>query len=237
MDNKYRNLAVITARGGSKRIPRKNIRDFMGKPMMSYAIEAAVKSGLFGEIMVSTEDQEIAEVARAYGASVPFMRSEVTANDYATTFDVMDEVVSEYAARGMKFDNICCIYPCVPLLQPEQLAAAFEHFLKNPEVEHLIPVVRFSYPVQRAFIRKEGDLIMYREPEYKNSRSQDLEPTYHDAGMFYWYRNSYFSLVKEHLFLVKTAMYEMDEKFVQDIDNISDWEMAELKYRILNQKI
>ena len=114
MEKKYNNVAVITARGGSKRIPRKNIKDFMGKPMIAHAIETAKKSGLFSEIMVSTEDQEIADIARKFGASVPFMRSLNTANDIATTFDVLDEVVSQYEEKGQVFDNLCCIYPCVP---------------------------------------------------------------------------------------------------------------------------
>ena len=235
MEKKYNNVAVITARGGSKRIPRKNIKDFMGKPMIAYAIETAKKSGLFSEIMVSTEDQEIADIARKFGASVPFMRSLNTANDIATTFDVLDEVVSQYEEKGQVFDNLCCIYPCVPLLKPEHIVSAYNKFSSSGDVDSLVPAVRFSFPIQRAFVADADGLLSYREPEYKNFRSQDLEPTYHDAGMFYWYRWGYFSKVKEHAVLVKTAMYEMEEKFVQDIDNQSDWDMAELKYRILKE--
>ena len=228
MSEKYNNVAVITARGGSKRIPRKNIKDFMGKPMIAYAIETAKKSGLFSEIMVSTEDQEIADIARKFGASVPFMRSLNTANDIATTFDVLDEVVSQYEEKGQ-------VYPCVPLLKPEHIVSAYNKFSSSGDVDSLVPAVRFSFPIQRAFVADAYGLLSYREPEYKNFRSQDLEPTYHDAGMFYWYRWGYFSKVKEHAVLVKTAMYEMEEKFVQDIDNQSDWDMAELKYRILKE--
>ena len=213
MEKKYNNVAVITARGGSKRIPRKNIKDFMGKPMIAYAIETAKKSRLFSEIMVSTEDQEIADIARKFGASVPFMRS-------------LNKV----------FDNLCCIYPCVPLLKPEHIVSAYNKFSSSGDVDSLVPAVRFSFPIQRAFVADAYGLLSYREPEYKNFRSQDLEPTYHDAGMFYWYRWGYFSKVKEHAVLVKTAMYEMEEKFVQDIDNQSDWDMAELKYRILKEQ-
>lgn len=235
MEKKYNNVAVITARGGSKRIPRKNIKDFMGKPMIAYAIETAKKSGLFSEIMVSTEDQEIADIARKFGATVPFMRSQNTANDVATTFDVLDEVVSQYEEKGQVFDNLCCIYPCVPLLKPEHIVSAYNKFSSSGDVDSLVPAVRFSFPIQRAFVADADGLLSYREPEYKNFRSQDLEPTYHDAGMFYWYRWGYFSKVKEHAVLVKTAMYEMEEKFVQDIDNQSDWDMAELKYRILKE--
>jgi N-acylneuraminate cytidylyltransferase len=163
------------------------------------------------------------------------MRSLNTANDIATTFDVLDEVVSQYEENGQVFDNLCCIYPCVPLLKPEHIVSAYNKFSSSGDVDSLVPAVRFSFPIQRAFVADADGLLSYREPEYKNFRSQDLEPTYHDAGMFYWYRWGYFSKVKEHAVLVKTAMYEMEEKFVQDIDNQSDWDMAELKYRILKE--
>lgn len=235
---KDNNLAIITARGGSKRIPRKNIKDFLGKPMLAYAIEIAQKSNLFSQIMVSTEDQEIAEVAKKYGAQIPFMRSAETANDYASTFDVLDEVVTMYHKANQSFDHICCIYPCVPLLESQHLIDAYQKFIETPNISSLMPVVRFSYPIQRAVVAYEEQgktLLKYREPQYEKSRSQDLEPTFHDVGMFYWYTNDYFSLVKENPDQVKISMFELEEKYVQDIDNPSDWEMAELKYKILHQ--
>ena len=221
-----KNLAIITARGGSKRIPRKNIKEFMGKPMLAYAIEAALDSGLFDEVMVSTDDKEIASIAEQYGAKVPFMRSAETANDFATTADVLDEVVNEYKKRGTIYDNICCIYPCVPFLTGNILKNAYEKFVSSG-LDRLTPVVRFSYPIQRALrVNKQG-LAEFREPENAKARSQDLEPMFHDAGMFYFYK-------KNRLDSAQIVPYELDETAVQDIDNESDWKMAEMKYRIMN---
>ena len=221
-----KNLAIITARGGSKRIPRKNIKEFMGKPMLAYAIEAALDSGLFDEVMVSTDDKEIASIAEQYGAKVPFMRSAETANDFATPADVLDEVVNEYKKRGTIYDNICCIYPCVPFLTGNILKNAYEKFVSSG-LDRLTPVVRFSYPIQRALrVNKQG-LAEFREPENAKARSQDLEPMFHDAGMFYFYK-------KNRLDSAQIVPYELDETAVQDIDNESDWKMAEMKYRIMN---
>ncbi len=220
-----KNLAIITARGGSKRIPRKNIKEFMGKPMLAYAIEAALDSGLFDEVMVSTDDKEIASIAEQYGAKVPFMRSAETANDFATTADVLDEVVNEYKKRGTIYDNICCIYPCVPFLTGNILKNAYEKFVSSG-LDRLTPVVKFSYPIQRALrVNKQG-LGEFREPENAKTRSQDLEPMFHDAGMFYFYK-------KNRLDSAQIVPYELDEAVVQDIDNESDWKMAEMKYRIM----
>lgn len=220
-----KNIAIITARGGSKRIPRKNIKEFMGKPMLAYAIEAAKKSGMFEEIMVSTEDLEIAEIAKKYGAKVPFMRSEKTANDYAITYDVLKEVIEEYKKRGKTYDNICCIYPCVPFLTAEILHTAFDKFIKS-DAERLTPVVKYSFPIQRAFRVNNKGFLEFREPENASKRSQDLEPMYHDVGMFYFYK--YDKLDSPNI-----TMYEMDESSIQDIDTEDDWKMAELKYKVL----
>ena len=218
-------VAVITARGGSKRIPRKNIKEFMGKPMLTYAVEAAVNSKVFDEVMVSTDDVEIAEIAKQFGAKVPFMRSEKTANDFATTADVLDEVISEYKKSGKTFDELCCIYPCVPFLTADVIKNAYEKF-KTSGADRLTPVVKYSFPIQRAFKLNEQGLLEYREPENAPKRSQDLEPMYHDVGMFYFYKT-------EKMNSDKIAMLEMDEAMVQDIDNESDWRMAETKYRIM----
>ncbi len=219
-------VAVITARGGSKRIPRKNIKEFMGKPMLAYAVEAAVNSKVFDEVMVSTDDVEIAEIAKQFGAKVPFMRSEKTANDFATTADVLEEVISEYKKRGKTFDELCCIYPCVPFLTADVIKNAYEKF-KTSGADRLTPVVKYSFPIQRAFKLNEQGLLEYREPENAPKRSQDLEPMYHDVGMFYFYKT-------EKMNSDKIAMLEMDEAMVQDIDNDSDWQMAEMKYRIMH---
>lgn len=224
------NIAIITARGGSKRIPRKNIKEFMGKPMLAYAIEAALKSEIFDEVMVSTDDLEIAEIAQKYGANVPFMRSEATANDFATTNDVLKEVIKEYNKLGKIFESFCCIYPCVPFLNSEILKQANEKFI-NSKADSLMPVVKYSFPIQRAVkINTEG-FLEYREPQFALSRSQDLEPMYHDVGMFYFAKTKAF-LEQNKLVTTKTVLFEMDESVIQDIDTLEDWKMAELKYKV-----
>lgn len=219
-------IAIITARGGSKRIPRKNIKEFMGKPMLAYAIEAALDSKIFNEIMVSTDDLEIKEIAEKCGASVPFMRSGKTANDYATTADVLEEVLGEYKKLGKTFDEYCCIYPCVPFLTGNILKNAYQRF-RDADADKLTPVVKYSFPIQRAFKINKNGLLEYREPENAQKRSQDLEPMFHDVGMFYFYKTD----INDKNNMV---MYEMDESVIQDIDTPEDWRMAEMKYRILH---
>ena len=225
-----KNIAIITARGGSKRIPRKNIKEFMGKPMIAYAIESAIKSEVFDEIMVSTDDIEIAEIAKKYGAKVPFMRSEKTANDFATTNDVLIEVIEEYNKLGKSFDKFCCIYPCVPFLDSEILKNANEKF-ENSNADSLMPVVKYSFPIQRAVKVNSEGFLEYREPQYAMSRSQDLEAMYHDVGMFYFAKTNAF-LEQKKLVTTKTVLFEMDESVIQDIDTPEDWKMAELKYKV-----
>ena len=227
-------LAVITARGGSKRIPRKNVRPFMGRPMIAYAIAAAKGSGLFDEVMVSTDDAEIAEIAKAHGAAVPFLRSAATANDLATTNDVLKEVMGEYAKRGRTFDAFCCIYPCVPFLTGDLLKEAGETFAASG-AKGLVPVVRYSYPIQRALVRDAAGLISFREPENAAKRSQDLEPTYHDAGMFYFSTTAAFA-DRNGIPTGRLAMFELSEERVQDIDTEADWQMAEMKYLTMKGK-
>ncbi len=224
-------VAIITARGGSKRIPHKNIKNFMGKPMLAYAIEAALKSGIFDEVMVSTDDVKIAEIAKQYGAKVPFMRSEKTATDFATTSDVLAEVLAEYEMRGKYFDEFCCIYPCVPFLTSDILVKAEEKF-KCSQADALLPVVRYSFPIQRALLLGDDGYLKYREPENAQKRSQDLEPSYHDVGMFYFCNVQKFKQ-KRNVILSKTILLELDEMNIQDIDTLEDWKIAEMKYKIL----
>lgn len=221
-------LAVITARGGSKRIPRKNIKPFLGKPMLSYAVDAALQSGLFDEVMVSTDDEEIAAIAKASGAKVPFMRSAATANDHATTRDVLSEVLSEYGKIGHRFEEFACIYPCVPFLTGKILSEAHKVF-SDTDADALMPVVRYSFPIQRAVRIGATGLLSFREPEHAVTRSQDLEPMYHDVGMFYFYRTQGF--LSEGT--MKTVPFIMKEERVQDIDTPEDWRLAEIKYRML----
>lgn len=226
-----KSLALITARGGSKRIPRKNIKDFNGKPIIAYSIEAALQSGVFDEVMVSTDDEEIAEIARRYGANVPFLRSEKTSNDFATTADVINEVIEEYDKRGQKFDLLTCIYPTAPFITADKLKKAVED-LKASDADTLIPVVRFSYPPQRAMEIVDG-MLVFRQPENLSKRSQDLEPHYHDAGQFYVTRTESF-LKTNSLLVGKILPLELSELEVQDIDNEVDWKLAELKYSMIH---
>ena len=228
-----RAVAVITARGGSKRIPRKNIRDFCGKPILAYSIEAALQSGIFDTVMVSTDDNEIAEIARKYGAEVPFMRSAENANDYAATNDVVREVLDDYAQMGECFDIVCCIYPTAPLLTGDKLKQAVE-LLATHEADSVVPVVRFGFPPQRSVVMEEGRLS-FKWPEYMLSRSQDLQPFYHDAGQFYCMRTESF-LEQNRLFMSHTLPLVLSEMEVQDIDNEEDWEIAELKYEMAKRK-
>ncbi len=224
-------LAMITARGGSKRIPRKNIKEFNGKPIIAYSIEAALGSGVFDEVMVSTDDEEIAEIARNYGAKVPFLRSEKTSNDFATTTDVIEEVLETYRERGEEYDIFCCIYPTAPFITSKRLKDAVEELAKS-DADSLIPVVRFSYPPQRAMEVHDGRLV-FRQPENLKKRSQDLEPHFHDAGQFYVVRSE--SFFKNHGIMVGDILpMELSELEVQDIDNEVDWKLAELKYNLLN---
>jgi N-acylneuraminate cytidylyltransferase len=226
-------LAMITARGGSKRIPRKNIKEFNGKPIMAYSIEAAISSGVFDEVMVSTDDREIADIAVKYGASVPFLRSKETSNDYATTTDVIDEVIRKYRDLGKDFDVFACIYPTAPFITATKLKEAVEK-LSCSDADSLIPVVRFSYPPQRAMEIHDGRLI-FRQPENLLKRSQDLEPHFHDAGQFYVVRTE--SFMKNKAIMVGNILpMELSELEVQDIDNEVDWKLAEMKYKLLMDK-
>lgn len=221
------NLCVIPARGGSKRIPRKNIKEFCGKPIIAYSIEAALDSHLFDEVVVSTDDKEIAEVSQRYGASVPFMRSAETSGDYATATDVLNEVLVRYAERGAEPDWLCCLYATAPFVTAKKLRAAYALFdSRGPDC--LCAVTEFGFPPLRAF-RREGNKLVYKFPKYAKTRSQDLEPLYQDAGQFYYYGRGAISGLGVRP--ASFTCYEVPQVEVQDIDTSSDWEVAELKYR------
>lgn len=221
-------LAIITARGGSKRIPHKNIRDFCGKPILAYSIEAAKTSGIFDTIMVSTDSIEIAKIAKQYGAIVPFLRSEKTSNDYATTADVIREVLLQYRKSGTDYDWFCCLYPTAPFVTAEKLQKAAK-ILMQSGVDSVIPVVQFSFPPQRALVLRNS-MLRYQYPENESARSQDLEPLYHDAGQFYCCKTRAF-LKQNTLITEAAAPLILPEEEVQDIDNDSDWTLAEIKYK------
>lgn len=226
-------IAIITARGGSKRIPRKNIKAFLGKPMVVYSIEAALASGVFDEVMVSTDDEEIAGIAKKAGAAVPFMRSEATSNDYAATADVIREVIEEYGKRNISFDKFCCIYPTAPFLTPERIREGMA-LLEEKGADSVMPVVPFSFPPQRCVVIREGRLAP-KWPENMPKRSQDLEPFYHDCGQFYCVDTKRF-LEEGQIIMPNTWPLILTEMEVQDIDTPQDWELAEVKYRILHQE-
>lgn len=224
-----RRVAIITARGGSKRIPRKNIKLFLGKPMIQYSIEAALEAGIFDEVMVSTDDEEIAELAVKCGGEVPFFRSARTSDDYATTADVVLEVLFMYEQRGRTFDSVCCIYPTAPLITAERLRQAME-LMEEKDAESILPVVRFSFPPQRSVIINDK-ILRPKWPECMKARSQDLEPFYHDAGQFYCLDVLAF-LQQKRMVMGYTLPLILPEMSVQDIDTEEDWKIAELKYRM-----
>lgn len=223
------NIAIIPARGGSKRIPKKNIKDFCGKPIIAYSIEAALASNLFDEIMVSTDDEEIAEVAKKYGAKIPFNRSEKNSNDVAILNDVIEEVLERYKNEGRHFEYGCCILPTAPFITTEQLKQAFEMLLNN-SFDSVRPIVKFSYPIQRAFKLLPDNSVQMFNPEHLKTRSQDLEPAYHDAGQFYWFKTD-----KTLSGSFKGGII-ISETEAQDIDTLEDWKIAELKMKMITGK-
>lgn len=226
-------VAIITARGGSKRIPRKNVKEFLGKPILLYSIEAALNSEIFEEVMVSTEDEEIADLARKAGAVVPFMRGEENANDFATTTDVLLEVMAEYEKRGKYFEFGCCIYPTAPFVTAGKLKEGMEK-LAASDADTLMPVVPFSFPPQRAMVIRD-DKLQFIQPEHALTRSQDLEHWYHDVGQFYCFRTENFKRNKI-LTVGNVLPFVVSELEVQDIDTISDWKIAEMKYEAMVEK-
>ena len=226
-------VAIITARGGSKRIPRKNIRPFLGKPIIAYSIEAAIQSHLFDEVMISTDDMEIAAIGKQYGATVPFFRSHESSSDTATTVDALTDVFQQYSLQGVSFDYACCLYPTAPFVSAEKLQQAFALMEKN-NWEVVFPVMPFSYPIWRSLKEENGNIQM-NWPEYAASRSQDLPPAYHDAGQFYFLKVEPF-LKEKKLFGSNSGGMIIDEMEGQDIDNLVDWELAELKYKIRERR-
>ena len=220
-------LCIIPARGGSKRIPKKNIKPFHGKPIIAYSIDIALRSGLFREVMVSTDCQEIKRISQMYGAEVPFQRSQSNSNDFATIVDVVNEVIEAYGRMGQTFDEICVLYPCAPFVSAADLTNA-KRLLEKYDC--VIPVVRFDFPPLRSFEIFESKL-RYKWPEYEKSRSQDLEELFHDAGQWCFFKNEehcHESIVKS-----STSPLILESNKVQDIDTISDWKLAELKFQML----
>ncbi|MBY0353731.1 pseudaminic acid cytidylyltransferase [Candidatus Babeliales bacterium] len=232
--NNHSCVAIIPARGGSKRIPRKNIKSFLGQPIISYSIQAALQAGCFDEVMVSTDDVEIADIAKNVGAQVPFIRSASNADDHAMLADVIEEVLLEYHKQGKNFTYFCCILPTAPFVSAQRLKEGFA-MLTESKVDSVVPVVRFSYPVQRA-VRVDDDKLSMLWPENYNKRSQDLEPVYHDCGQFYFMKSQSL-LEQKQLFAKNTMAIKLSELEVQDIDSLEDWKIAELKYKVINNLV
>jgi pseudaminic acid cytidylyltransferase len=227
-------VAIITARGGSKRIPRKNIKYFLGKPIIAYSIEAALNAGCFDEVMVSTDDNEIAEIAIQLGAKVPFLRSSTSSNDFATTAEVIVEVLNSYKQIGRNFSEACCIYPTAPFVDSKKLKNAME-LLRSSDSDSVIPVTEFSFPILRSFKMDENSKVEFNWPENALKRSQDLPKAYHDCGQFYCINVQRF-LQHKKLVTDNTSAIVMPNTEVQDIDNEEDWTLAEIKYSFLQKQ-
>lgn len=223
-------IAIITARGGSKRIPRKNIKDFLGKPIIAYSINAAIESKLFDEVMVSTDDKEIAEVAERFGAHVPFLRSQANSDDFAPTVDVILEVLKSYSKIGATYESGCCIYPTAPFADVALMKNVYDLMVDN-DFDTAFPIMKFSFPIQRALKLNEANKIDPFQPEHVTTRSQDLESAYHDAGQLYWFKTD--SLItKKKLWTDNSGGLLISEMDAHDIDHPEDWKIAEFKYKM-----
>ena len=223
-------VALIPARGGSKRIPRKNIKEFCGKPIIGYSIEAAKTSNLFDHVIVSTDDAEIADVARDLGAEVPFIRPDNLSDDYATTMDVLAHAAEFYHSQGRPLSALCCLYATAPFVTAEDLrksAAIFD----AEDVDFVFSATEFPFPIQRAILKNEAGRVEMFHPEHAETRSQDLTPAYHDAGQFYWCSAEGIAQRKP-IFSNVSAPYILPRKRVQDIDTPEDWDFAEALFKL-----
>ncbi len=226
-----KSIAIIPARGGSKRIPRHHIKSLAGHPIIKSSIDDPLKSRCFDEVMVSTDDREIADISESLGAKVPFLRSAENSADMAMTAPVLIEVLDEYKKRGMNYDLVCCIYPTALFVTPDKLISAKKILIEN-DVDCVLPIVKFSYPIQRSLILKDGRAVMFW-PENHDVRSQDLEPAYHDCGQYYFMKVK--SVIEQRvLFCKNTIPIIVSDLEVQDIDNEGDWKIAEVKYKMIN---
>lgn len=225
------NIAIIPARGGSKRIPRKNIKLFGGKPMLAHAISAATESGLFEHIVVSTDDKEIGAMAREWGAETPFIRPDDLSDDHVATVPVVAHAVKSCKAIGWAFDNVCCIYPCIPLIAADDLHNALLT-LNAAKTDYCFPVAEFVSPIQRALRRLDNGSLQPFSEQYQLMRTQDLESAYYDAGQFYWGRSEAW-LQNSRIHSSGTG-YVIPSWRAVDIDTPDDWLRAEALYAALN---
>jgi len=228
-------LAVIPARGGSKRIPRKNIKMFHGQPMIAWSIQAAIDSGCFDEVWVSTDDEEIAAVAQAYGAKVPFLRPAHLSDDFATTADVMSHAVEEFGKINHALpDYICCLYATAPFVTKADLVQGLEKIKNNSNLNYVFSATTYPFPIQRAIKLNEYDTVEMFSQQYFNVRSQDLEEAWHDAGQFYWGTAEAW-LNKAMIFSTQSRVVELPRFRVQDIDTQEDWDRAEWLFKAIQQ--
>ena len=225
-------ICIIPARGGSKRIPGKNIKDFLGKPLIAYSIEAALNSKVFSEVIVSTDDEMIANVAREFGASVPFFRDASLSDDYATSTDVIKDAIRRV---NSSFSDVCCLYATAPLITAEILKEATALF-KKQEGKFLFSATAFDFPIQRAIKLDENARVSMLYPQFEKTRSQDLEPAFHDAGAFYFGKKEAW-LECSALFAPHSKAYLLPRNLVCDIDTLEDFEFAKKLYLINNGKI
>ena len=221
-------IAIIPARGGSKRIPRKNIKEFCGKPLIQYSIEAALKSRQFDEVIISTDDQEICEIAIGLGATVPFIRPETLSNDMTPTVPVVQHAIQKLSTQGWKIDYVACIYATAPFIEPNDLVKA-NRVIRNQECVYSFPVCEHSSPIQRALIMNKGMQLSSMFPENELVRTQDFEPTYFDAGQFY--------VAHRETWMNNTRIHENGSAIIipkwraVDIDDLEDWAKAEMLYK------
>ena len=227
-------LAVIPARGGSKRIPRKNIRLFCGKPMITWSIEAALDSGCFDRIVVSTDDPEIADIACQCGAEVPFTRPPELSDDHTGTIPVIAHAVRWHQAQGLAPAKVCCIYATAPFVRVDDLREGLAQ-LDSTGCDYAFSVTSYAFPIQRAVRITEGNRVAMFNPEHFNTRSQDLVEAFHDAGQFYWGRAQAW-LDSLPIFSSDTVPVVLPRHRVQDIDTQEDWERAEWMFRALSQQ-
>ncbi|MEO0509037.1 MAG: pseudaminic acid cytidylyltransferase [Verrucomicrobiota bacterium] len=228
-------VAIIPARGGSKRISGKNIRDFRGKPMIAWAITAAQDSGCFDEIVVSTDSEEIASVAESFGASVPFIRPQHLADDHTPTIPVLRHAIDEINSTSNTEIAIgCCIYATAPFLTPSALREGLETLESDDMLDFSFSVTSFPFPIQRALEITDSGRVEMISPKYELTRSQDLPERYHDAGQFYWFRSKGI-FNNNGFFSAKSAPVILERKFVQDIDTLEDWEAAEIAHALLEK--
>lgn len=224
-------VCIIPARGGSKRIPRKNIKVFNGKPMIGYSIEAAFQSQCFDKVIVSTDDKEIAEIAINMGAEAPFFRPDELANDHAATLPVIKHAIEWFQQNKIEPEYVCCIYATAPFIEAKYIQKAL-HKLQQTKTDYCFSAASYPFPIQRAFKVTKNDRVKMFNPEKFNTRSQDLEEAYHDAGQFYWGKTSAF-LAEKMIFSETATPYLLPRHRVQDIDTAEDWERAELMYKAL----